>query len=422
MTKRIGEILKIVFEKINPSKEEAYLIKCIIDNFRKKIGKKIKELKIKADVFIGGSFAKKTMIKKDVYDIDVFIRFDKKHENISELTRKILGNFRKKEVKGSRNYFIIDKGHFFIEIVPVLKINNPRKAENVMDLSYSHVNYIKKRIKNPKILDEIKLAKAFCHANGCYGAESYVRGFSGYAIELLVYHYGSFLKFIKAFEKIRVKEVIDIEKHFKNKNDVFMDLNESKLHSPIILVDPTFKSRNALAALSNETFEKFKKACSEFLRNPSGKFFEPRVLNLDKIKAQAKKKKFDFVVLNAMTDRQEGDIAGAKLLKFYNHLTSEIDRFFEVKARGFEYKKGKSARYFFAAKRKKEVILSGPLIKQEENVRDFRKKHKNIFYKSGKVYAREKINFDLKEFLKDWERKNRGKIREMGVVGMKILG
>ncbi|MEK6842513.1 MAG: nucleotidyltransferase domain-containing protein, partial [Nanoarchaeota archaeon] len=268
MTKKISEILKRVLEKINPTEEEVYLIKCIVNDFKEKISRKIKELKIKAEVFVGGSFAKKTMIKKDFYDIDIFIRFDKKHRNISELTGKILKDFKKKEVKGSRNYFIIDKGHFFIEIVPVLKISNPRKSENVTDLSYSHVNYIRKKAKG-KILDGIKLAKAFCHANGCYGAESYVRGFSGYAIELLVYYYGSFLKFARAFEKIRIKEVIDIEKHFKNKNDVFMDLNESKLHSPIILVDPTYKNRNALAALSYETFEKFKKICSEFLKDPS---------------------------------------------------------------------------------------------------------------------------------------------------------
>jgi len=53
-----------------------------------------------------------------------------------------------------------------------------------------------------KILDEIRIAKAFCYANNCYGAESYISGFSGYALELLVYHYKSFLKFIKSMVKL----------------------------------------------------------------------------------------------------------------------------------------------------------------------------------------------------------------------------
>lgn len=419
--KNVNLILKEVFEKVNPSKDELETIKCIVDEFKENIEKKIRELKIKAEVFVGGSFAKKTIIRKDVYDIDFFIRFDAKHKDISELTKKVLSNYKKKEIKGSRNYFILDFKYFFIEVVPVLKVSNPRKSENVTDLSYSHVNYIKKKIKNPKILDEIKLAKAFCHANGCYGAESYIKGFSGYAIELLVYHYGSFLNFIKAFEKIPSKSVIDIEKHYKNKNEVFMDINASKLHSPIILVDPTFKGRNALAALSYETFEKFQKICREFLKNPSAKFFEEKKLDLDKIKTKSKEKKLDFILLECETDRQEGDIAGTKLLKFHNHLAFEIDKYFNIKSKGFEYKKGQTARNYFVAKRKKEIILSGPLMKQEENVKKFKGKHKSVFFKGGKIYAKEKVNFSLKEFLINWEKKNNEQIRAMSVTRVNFI-
>ena len=126
-------------------------------------------------------------------------------------------------------------------------------------------------------------------------------------------------------------------------------------------------------------------------------------------------------MLKCETDKQEGDIAGTKLLKFYNHLTSEIDKYFEIKSRGFEYKNEKTARYHFAAKRKKEIIFNGPMIKQEENLKEFKKKHESIFYKSGKIYARKKVNFSLKEFLRNWEKKNREQIRGMGVIGMKII-
>ena len=70
-----------------------------------------------------------------------------------------------------------------------------------------------------------------------------------------------------------------------------MDLNSAKLNSPIILVDPTYKQRNALAALSDETFEKFKSACKKFLKNPSLKSFEIKKTNLERVKVDAKKKK-----------------------------------------------------------------------------------------------------------------------------------
>lgn len=420
MKKDYNSVLKEALERITPSKEDFEKMNCVIDEFKNKVGKRIKELNVGAEIFIGGSFAKKTMIKKDKYDIDIFIRFDKKHRDISELTKKLLGDFKIEEIRGSRDYFIIDRGDFFIEVIPVMKVSNPRNAENVTDLSYSHVNYIRKKLKG-KILNEIRIAKAFCYANGCYGAESYIKGFSGYSIELLVYNYGGFIKFIKAFEKINEKAVVDIEKHFKKKGEVFMDLNEAKLHSPIILIDPTYKKRNALAALSYDTFGKFKNACGEFLKKPSIKFFEARQIDLEKIKSHAKRKKFEFVLIHTETNRQSGDIAGGKLLKFHNFLTSEIDKSFQVKSRGFEYKNGKKARAFFVVKKKEELTSVGPRIEDKENVAQFRKKHKNIFMKAGRVYAKEKINLDLKEFLENWKKKNKERMREMSVDGMEII-
>ena len=87
------KILKEVLEKSNPSEEELKEIKRNVDSFCEEINKNIKKFKIDAEIFIGGSFAKGTVIKKDKYDVDVFIRYDKKYKNeeISDLTKKILG-------------------------------------------------------------------------------------------------------------------------------------------------------------------------------------------------------------------------------------------------------------------------------------------------------------------------------------------
>ncbi|MEK6761041.1 MAG: nucleotidyltransferase domain-containing protein [Nanoarchaeota archaeon] len=418
--KNADDILKKVLEKIQPSKEELKKISGDISDFKRKVGRRIKQFGIKAEIFIGGSFAKKTMIRKDVYDVDVFIRFDKSHKDISNLTKKILTDFKKTETKGSRNYFIIDKGDFFIEVVPVIKTKSS-SAENVTDLSHSHVAYIRKKLAGEKMLNEVKLAKAFCYANKCYGAESYVNGFSGYALELLVYHYGSFMKFIKAFEKIKEREVIDTERHFKNKNEVFMDLNEAKLKSPVILIDPTYKKRNALAALSKETFEGFKKICKEFLKNPSEKFFELKKIDFESAGNSARRKKLEFVSIRLKTGKQEGDIAGTKLLKFFNHLKNEVEKFFIVKESGFEYSGENWADGFFSCKNKGEIILQGPSTKQENNVKAFTGAHKNTFSKSGRIYAKEKIKFDLRKFLEDWKKKNSKKMEDMSVSELKII-
>ena len=170
MAKKTDSLFREVLERVNPTEKDLFGIGKSLNSFIGKIENRRKKLRIKARIFVGGSFAKKTLIKKDIYDIDIFIRFNKKYQkhDISSLTKKILRNTGFITLKGSRNYFRIKAGpRIFFEIVPVMEVKNPREAGNITDLSYSHVNYIKRRIKSDKILDEIKIAKAFCYANRC---------------------------------------------------------------------------------------------------------------------------------------------------------------------------------------------------------------------------------------------------------------
>jgi len=448
MKSKIHSVLKQALEDVKPNEEELRIIKSLTQGFLKILEASKKKLKIDAEIFVGGSAAKGTIIKKDHYDIDIFLRFHKKYpdENLSDLTERILKVIPKKQkIHGSRDYFRVKTGKtIFFEIIPVKRIKNQKEAENVTDLSYFHVNYVKRKLKG-KLLDEVRLAKAFCHANGCYGAESYIKGFSGYALELLIYNYGSFLKFIRAMEVIgqkakplatsskrgqntataKVKKgqgkiVIDIEKNYKNKNTILMDLNSAKLQSPIIVIDPTHKQRNVLAALSDETFEKFQKACMDFLKNPSIKAFENKGVNFEEIEKNAKKKKYEFILLEAITDRQEGDIAGSKLLKFYNHLAEEINKYFDVKKQEFEYNGEKTARFAFAVKKKKEILLRGPKADDKENLKRFKAKHKKIFIKNNRIYAKGATNMNLNAFIKNWEKKNGKRLKEMYVVNLTI--
>ncbi|MEK6817705.1 MAG: hypothetical protein AABX80_02780 [Nanoarchaeota archaeon] len=442
MNKKVGSILKEILTKIEPSKQDLEKINKSLKQFKERIEKQIKKQKLDAVLFEGGSFAKKTIIKKDSYDIDLFIMFSEKFggQNISKLTKKLLKGIKGVSViHGSRDYFQIrDSKDFFIELIPVIKATDPKKAENITDLSYSHVKYINKKIKSnlkvtsQKILDEIKIAKAFCYATKTYGAESYINGFSGYSLELLIYYYKSFLNFIKAMisHDTNEKIIIDIEKHYKKKENVLLDINSSKLSSPIILVDPTYKQRNALAALSEETFDKFKQASKIFLKNPSLKAFEIRKWDLEKIKKDALKKGYEFILLELKTPKPEGAVAGSKLLKFHNHLENEIspkgvsseERFFEIKNKNFDYNQKNNAQCFFIAKKKQEILKQGPFLKDLVNAKKFKKEHKNTFEKAGRIYTREKINFTLNEFIENWKKKYQRKIAEMSINEFKIVG
>jgi len=403
----IKDVLKRVLERIKLDEEELKILEIKAREFCENIEEKLKKRKIKADVFIGGSLAKDTIMRKDSYDVDIFVRFDEKYKDdeISNLLEKCLEKITR--IHGSRDYFQLKSSNVVFEIIPVIKISSPNKARNVTDLSFFHVSYVKNCIKkNKKLADEILLGKAFCYANNSYGAESYIKGFSGYALELLICYYKSFENFIKNIVKSKDKIIIDPEKFYKNKQDILDSLNEAKLSSPIVFVDPTNKNRNALAALSAATFSSFRNIAGKFIKKPSASYFEKKKINSSKFN----------LIIEARTNKQEGDIAGSKLLKFSSLIYRELEKYFFVLAKEFEYSGKKTGKYYFKIKPRKELVFAGPPINKIEALVAFKNKHKKVFIKKGKAYAEEKINLSPEKFLRNFSENNKKIIKSMGII------
>lgn len=409
----IATLLKQQLEKVKPSTSELKYINTETKNLIVQLQAKLKKSKISADIFVGGSSAKDTLIKKKKYDIDIFIRFDPKYsdQKLQQLIKKVIPS-NAKQIHGSRDYFSLKKADVEFEIVPVLKISSPTQAKNITDLSYFHVNYIKKYINKHKTLaDQIRLAKAFTYYQDCYGAESYINGFSGYALELLLIQYKTFQAFIKAMSKPRDgQEVIDIAKLYKNKAQIKQQLNKAKLQSPLILIDPTYKKRNALAALSPDTFKTFQKACKKFTNRPSAAFFELK----DKQQTLKNKYKDSLIEVQITTNKQPGDIAGTKLKKFHNYFIRELEKQFAVKVADFDYNEGKNTGVMFiVADPKDQIIIKGPPIKIKKAAQQFKKHHKQTQTKVGRIYAIEKPNITFAQFLKQFKQKKAKTIKEM---------
>ena len=120
------------------------------------------------------------------------------------------------------------------------------------------------------------------------------------------------------------------------------------------------------------------------------------------------------------TNRQAGDIAGSKLLKFYRHICKEAERFFVIKAKGFEYRKGKTARVFLVAEAKPFIIITGPLVTQKRHVKRFRNTYKKISVKNSRLYAKLQIKTTLENYLKKWVTKHRKKTAEMGITNLRV--
>lgn len=393
--------------------------------------KSISKNRINADVFLGGSFAKNTLAKSEGYDADIFVRFGWEYEDLSALLEKVLKGvaaetrLKMKKIHGSRDYFRVYKNEkLTFEVIPVLKIKNVREARNVTDLSYFHVGYVRKHLTG-NLKRELALTKKFFRANDVYGAESYIHGFSGYGLECLIIYYKSLEKLLKNL--VRVKEnariIIDPAKHYKKSDDVFFGLNESKLHSPIILVDPTWKERNVLASLSKETFEKFQETARNFIKNPSEDLFYKKQIDKSALEKHAKKNGAEFLNIILETDRQEGDIAGTKMKKFSTFLADETDKYFELVKKEFFYSgEGSKAEIYLILKSRKEVIKVGPPLKRKKDVARFKKTNKKTFVKNGLLHARIKVDFSAREFLERFIQKERNrKMHEMGIIEMKVF-
>lgn len=343
----------------------------------------------------GGSTAKGTYLKDD-YDVDLFVRFDYsyKDEMISDILEGVLDkDFKLERVHGSRDYFQIkmEQG-FLIEIVPVLRIDDYKKALNVTDMSPLHVEYAKKRLSEEQ-KDDIRLAKQFCKAAKVYGAESYIKGFSGHILDILIIHYGSFESLVKNAADWGRKVIIDVEKHHEKPLE---KLNDSKLHSPLIIVDPVQPDRNAAAALNNEKFELFKDTCRRFLEKPSKDFFRIRKLKKKDIDVASDEELFFFE-----TRPKEGkkDVVGSKLLKAYEHMKYQLKKSdFKIRKTGWEF--DDKARFYFLLKKERlpaTFIRTGPPMEEKEGVRRFRAKHEKTFVENGRIFSEEKRKFRTAE-------------------------
>jgi len=396
--------MKAVLQKIKPSKEEEKRFVTATASFLKSLNA---ALKTEAKAILGGSGAKGTWLSGS-YDVDVFVAFDhnkyvNKSAELSGFLEKVLKKaFPKVKIDrlhGSRDYFQLSYRGLMFEAVPILKITKAEQAQNITDISPLHSQWVNGHAA--KVKDEIRLLKQFCKANHLYGAESYIGGFSGYVLEIITAQYGSFEKVLKAAQKWKEKDVVDPSKFYATKELALFHINTSKLQSPLIVVDPVDKFRNAAAALSMEKFLSFKKLAKEYLQKPSEEFFVKEKITVESLQKKYKGKGTLLFITVTPTEGKE-DAVGAKLLKVFELLREKLQGFALLQG-GWAWDKGEEGMFYFVAKKKElpaEEVRLGPPLKMKGYVDDFKKKNKNTFEDGGRIKAKVRVeNPKLKDFV-----------------------
>ncbi|PIN76474.1 CCA tRNA nucleotidyltransferase [Candidatus Woesearchaeota archaeon CG10_big_fil_rev_8_21_14_0_10_36_11] len=401
----MNHVTKCVLENIKPSRKEMDLFREITTSFIARINTKLSGAK----AILGGSGAKDTWISKN-HDIDIFVKYNYvqyKHQSsqlsviLEKSLKKAFPTVTLYRMHGSRDYFRILYKTYVFEIVPILKIAKAEDAVNITDISPLHAIWVN---KNTKVLkDDIRLAKQFTKANKLYGAESYIGGFSGYVLEILVVYYGSFEKLVHASLQWKSKVIIDHSKYYKGKSALF-HLNKSKTQSPLLVIDPVDKSRNAAAALSEKSVKKFKELSRKYIRKPTLTFFEQKEIIVADLVKEAKTKKYFVVCITFLPQGEKTDVAGSKVVKVFNFCTKQLTPF-SIKKSGWDWNtKSPALIYFFVSTNTRETheVRMGPPLKMKDAVQNFKKKNKKTFIEKGKIKTKVKVKHPhLHDFVKN---------------------
>ena len=401
----MDEIEKKVLEKITPTNKYKKNIDKIVLEITKKLETEIKKRKLPAAIELVGSISKDTYLKDDL-DIDFFIKFPTKYskeemgKNALSIGKAILNNTEQSYAEHPyiRGYYKKIK----VEVVPCYEIEKASQKLSAVDRTPLHTKYIKGNLSDSQ-KPQVLLFKQFLKGIGCYGAEAEIEGFSGYLSEILILKYGSFKKLIENAQKWKIGEKLSLTKG-----------DFQSFETPLTFIDPVDKSRNVSSAVSKEKFDLFIKACKEYVKKPSIKFFFPKKVKpwpLETIKKEIKKQKSQYVGLKF---KKPSIIAENLYPQVRKAIKSIKDMCIRYDFTIFDTKFYIDSEVYIIIKTKIEPLSdtmrhAGPPNRLKENIDDFIKKWSNDprlikepYEKNGRYFVEIKREYtDIKDLLKN---------------------
>jgi len=374
------KLLNRVLKKITPGTKENnaqnLLAERIIRQISEAEGRHV-------DVLLCGSNARNTHLKGD-HDLDIFVLFPEKldreefeHEGL-RIGKKVFRGKQWEKAYSEHPYIrgVIDG--FDVEIVPSYKVEKGELLQSSVDRSVFHQRYLQKKL-GAKKRQEIRLLKQFLKGIKAYGADIKASSVPGYALELLVLEYGSFLKALKNMSKWKQGTVIDLEKLLGKKKAL-----EKFRGAPLIIIDPVDRNRNVAAALSLNQFSRIIAASKAFLKKPDMKYFFPRREKPWKI-ARLKKmlgKKELVAVKIGYPKGALSDIVWGQIQRLARKLKKQLKREeFEVLRNEAWTDEEKDIVLVFEVESlelQKAAVKRGPFVTDEKNSRAFLEKHTRL--------------------------------------------
>lgn len=321
-------IKRKVLDKICPTIEERKKLEDTANSLKKNIENIINEMNLQnISVKLVGSAARNTWISGN-HDLDLFIMFPASTtraqlEKLGLLIARriaIEGDFFE-ERYAEHPYINVKYNGFDVDIVPCFKVKSASCILSAVDRTPFHNEFIKMHING--LESEVLMLKQFTKGTKVYGSELKTMGFSGYLIELLIIHYGSFEDVIHNACNWEPGKYIDIQCH-----------GIIKHKEPLIVIDPTDPKRNVAAALSLDKFCIFIDKCRKFIEKPDLTFFFPshmQCIDEQTLKKRLATRQTTFLAISFEKPDVIDDVLYPQLYKMEQSVTSLLKDFeFEV--------------------------------------------------------------------------------------------
>ena len=209
------------------------------------------------DAQLGGSYAKGTWLAGET-DIDVFVRFDDgvpdgRFRSLSRLIGlESMAGYEPAERYADHPYVEARVDGTVVNVVPCYDVE-PGRWKSAADRSPYHTRFMRENLDG-RLKNDVRLLKKFLKVRGLYGAQIAVGGFSGYAAEVMIWHFGGFAETMRGMADI--KRGAAIGKTARN------------FDTPVPIIDPIDENRNLAAAVSNRNMGLFILACRKIADNP----------------------------------------------------------------------------------------------------------------------------------------------------------
>ena len=261
-------------KRVRPSEEERRLAERVWRYVKERLEDTLARRGIEASVTLQGSLAKDTWLSGEL-DVDVFVLFPVSWKarlgEAKELFREAFSDHVVEERHAAHPYIRVLVENVWVDVVPALRVERGDAAETAVDRTPFHTEYIRSKLDDVQ-RDEVRLLKRFLKGIGVYGAEVAVKGFSGYAAELLIVAYGCFRYVLEKAARWKPPVVIDVEGHYGGSLPRIVE-HFGETH--MVIVDPVDPRRNVAAAISKRSMAWFVLASRLYLREPSLHYYWP---------------------------------------------------------------------------------------------------------------------------------------------------